>query len=264
MCTFNMTIKPSKLIQLQTRIQELEHLADEVIALSGNLRSGSTVQPKLAIKGQQWYRGARELLVQQAFSGLKEFDNCYQHYETRGSRDRTFRTRTDIEKFINLNSCQQEEYELFERFFRKARSLVHATVDEVLSRELPTVTQLSFELSADEFETAEDLLSQSGESDPLVRASGVIAGVALERHLHTVIDKRSLKIQSNPLTKKKADISDLSNTLFKEGVITGIQKSELDSLFMIRNHCAHPKEDVKFEDVKRLIERGRSLAAVIL
>lgn len=260
-----MTINASKFIQLQRRIQELEQLADEVLSLAEQLKSQSNVQPDLAIKGQRWYRGAREFLVQQGSSGLGEFENCYEHYEKReGERARTLRAHTDIERFLNLNTSNQEEYDLFSRFFRKARALVQSTVEEILSRELPIVTQLSFELSADELGAATELLNQSGKAEPLVRASGVIARVALERHLRTVIDKRSLKIQLNPPTKRKADISDLSNTLSKEGVITGIQKSELDSLFMIGSHCAHPRESVKFEDVKRLIERGRELASVIL
>lgn len=259
-----MTINAGKLIQLQNRIQELEQLADEVLTLAENLRDQNNVQPDLAIKGQRWYRGARELLVQQGLSGLGELESCYQHFDEFGFPARTMRAHTDIERLINANACSHEEYNLFLKFFRKARSIVQSTIEEILSRELPIATQLSFKLSADEFEAARDLLDQSGKADPLVRASGVIARVALERHLHTVIDERALKIQVNPPTKKKADISDLSNTLVKAGIITAIQRSELDNLFMIGNHCAHPKETVTAENVEQLIERGKMLASIIL
>jgi hypothetical protein len=53
-------------------------------------------------------------------------------------------------------------------------------------------------------------------------------------------------------------------TLVKHGVLTAIQKSELDGLFAIGNNCAHPKETVRAQDVDRLIVRGRELASVIL
>jgi uncharacterized protein DUF4145 len=255
----------SKLIHLQNRILALEKLADEVEVLAKKLLiAGSIVQPELANKGQRWYRGARELLVQQGSSGLEEFENCYQWYERRGSKEIVFRAHTDIERIINLKTCQKEEYDLFEQLFRKARSIIQSTDEEVLSRELPVVTQLSFELVANEFDAAQELLNQGGKIDSLIRASGVIARVALERHLHTVINNRNLKVLLNPPTKKKADISDLSNTLVKENVITAIQRSELDGLFMIGNHCAHPNETATFEDVKRLLERAKDLAASIL
>src|SRR4051794_30755550 len=66
------------LAQLRERVRELDLLADQVLLLGERLSKGDEgVQPDLAIKGQQWVRGARELLVQQRYSGLKDFDRCY-------------------------------------------------------------------------------------------------------------------------------------------------------------------------------------------
>jgi hypothetical protein len=47
-------------------------------------------------------------------------------------------------------------------------------------------------------------------------------------------------------------------------VISAIQKSELETLFRIGNHCAHPKEAVKAPDVENLIVRGKGMAATIV
>ncbi len=80
----------------------------------------------------------------------------------------------------------------------------------------------------------------------LIRASGVVARVALERHLFTVIDVRNLTIIINPPNKKKPEANDAIVTL-----VNG-------------NHCAHPRETVTKEDVKRLIDRGRELASIIV
>ncbi len=68
---------PTSLQALQQRVDELEQRAGEVLRLAEQLRDGKPVQPELSIKGQRWYRGARELLVQQQFSGLDEFVGCY-------------------------------------------------------------------------------------------------------------------------------------------------------------------------------------------
>lgn len=98
----------------------------------------------------------------------------------------------------------------------------------------------------------------------LIRASGVVARVALERHLFTVIDVRNLTIIINPPNKKKPEANDAIVTLVKNTVINAIQRSELESLFIVGNHCAHPRETVTKEDVKRLIDRGRELASIIV
>ncbi|NQU77265.1 DUF4145 domain-containing protein [Candidatus Falkowbacteria bacterium] len=262
----------TKLVQLEQRINELEKLANEIVKLAKKLFDGQDVQPKLSINGQRWYRGARELLVQQDFSGLEEFDNCYEHYHMGKRGDYRSRAFSDIEQYINrgtnernkLNPNQGDHLDLFIEFFQKARSLLLSVVDEVLSKELPVVTQLSFTVSADEFTTAEEILKSSNNEEVFIRASGVIARVALERHLHTVIDSRGLQLVLNPPNKKKPTANDLLMTLVKNNIITAIQKSELDSLFAIGNNCAHVKENVKFKDTERMIQRSKELSSIIL
>jgi predicted transcriptional regulator len=61
----------------------------------------------------------------------------------------------------------------------------------------------------------------------------MIGRVALERHLFTVAEAKAVTIEVNPPTKK-ATAQDAMNSLGKAGVITKIQKSELESLFRYR------------------------------
>lgn len=255
----------TKLVQLENRITELEDLASEVDTLAKAARDGMEAQPQLATKGQQWYRGARALLESQKFSGLTEFDTCY---------DRRGQSFTDIQSYINRDFLGRDKfrgkvdanayYSLFSKCFLQARSLLQAVVQEIRSRELPVRTQLSFDVAASEFETAQYLLDEARGDEALTRASGVIGRVALERYLFTVADSRSIAIVVNPPTKKKPGVEDVLQTLLNANVLTGIQKSELDGLFKVGNNCAHPKEVVRAEDVERLIVRGRELASVIL
>src|SRR5215831_11297425 len=65
------------LSHLEKRVKELASLAHEVLDLGQRKSSGEDVQFDLSVKGQRWYRGARELLVQQNFSGLNEFTHYY-------------------------------------------------------------------------------------------------------------------------------------------------------------------------------------------
>ena len=241
-----------KLLQLEQRIQELESIADELVVLAGKQGTGEVVQPQLNTQGQRWYRGAREILVQQKSSSLIEFD---QHY---------FQILRDVITGSILVVGSQMMYTEFVGSLGAARALLIAVAEEIESRELPLKTQLSFAVSADEFERASELVESSGGDEVILRASGVVARVALERHLWTIVDSYGLEVVKNPPTKKKADTQDLLNTLVKASVVTPIQKSEMDSLFTIGNNCAHPKELVIKTDVERLIGRGRELASVIL
>lgn len=169
-----------------------------------------------------------------------------------------------IDRYIALEPGQSATSD-FENFFavpfRKARSLLLSLEAELMSRELPVLTQLSFAVVADEFATAETLLNHRDSNEALLRASGVVARVALERHLFCVIDARSLQIVVHPPTKKKPDVEDVLNTLVKANVITAVQKAHFDSLFKIANNCAHPKEQVVEADVARLIRDGRTAAS---
>jgi hypothetical protein len=64
----------------------------------------------------------------------------------------------------------------------KARAMVLALEWELLSRELPVKTELSFEVVASEMDAATDLLSNAKGDETFVRTAGMVARVALERH----------------------------------------------------------------------------------
>ena len=141
--------------------------------------------------------------------------------------------------------------------------MILGSLERAKSLEFDTLIQLSSALVSDEFETSRQLLDAAKGDESILRAAGVIARVALERHLFTVADARGVTIEINPPNKKKAEGQDVLNSLGKATVITAIQKSELESLIRIGNNCAHPKESVKERDVERLVERAKEMAATI-
>ncbi len=251
---------------LQQRVDELERLADEVLRLAVQVRNGILSHPDLSVKGERWYRGARELLVQQGFSGLNEFDACYNSSlrpESQRPGSRPARSH-DIELYLRVPQVTPEAFAGFSLWFQRARALFVSVLDEVASRALPMRTQLSLAVSADELNKAEEILAHWGGDEVMLRVSGVIARVALERHLFTLAETKAVTVSVNPPSKSNAGVEDVLVSLQKAGVITPIQKSHLDSLFKIGNACGHPRDRVTEVDVKRLIAEGRQLASVLV
>ncbi len=209
------------------------------------------------------------MLASNNFSGLVDFDDCYKHIV------RNSRAFADIGTYIQIglnphregndpfSRSRDEYFGHFAGFFIKAKALLKSLEDEVLSKELPIVSQLSFAVVSDEFDTANSLLKASTD-EPILRAAGAIARVALERHLHVVIESNNIKMILSSSSKKKAESSDLIITLKKNSLITDVQKGQLEYLFRVGNNCAHPREKVDIDDVKKLVEQGRELAAIIV
>ena len=96
----------TELVQVQTRIDELEALAEEVAALAAQLKDHEKVQPELSIKGQRWYRGAREILAQANSTAIAEFEHCYDTSNVKPRAGTPFPRRSfaDIEQYISIGT----------------------------------------------------------------------------------------------------------------------------------------------------------------
>jgi hypothetical protein len=259
---------PSHLKQLEARIKELDKLYAEVLLAAQAHADGD---PKgtadLKQKAEEWYRGARGLLERENFSGLQAFNWCYDAYYP-DIYDKTKMTRafSSISYFIDAGynpMSTKSSLPYFCDTMAKARALLNASVSEVKSRELSVLGELSFVVAADEFETAANLL-QSSQEETIIRASGVVARVALERHFRTVAQEHGVSIVRNPPTKAHPDFTDITLSLKNAGVVTEVQRARLDVLYRIGNNCAHPKETVNRHDVEELIRDGKSFAGIIV
>jgi hypothetical protein len=259
----------SRLKSLQNRIAELNKLSVEVIALGKCLSEGDWIGgSNIAVKAEDWYRGSRALLERENFSGMEEFDLCYRaYYPDVFNKTQMVLDPTCIYAFVYspvLNQMvTQSHYPFFAQKIAKGTALLNACVSEVKSRELPILGDLSFVVASDEFETASNLL-QSSREETIVRASGVVARVALERHIRTVAEERNVTILKKSPHKVHPDFSDITLSLSRASVITEVQRARLETLYKIGNNCAHPKESVKTDDVEELIRDGRSLTALIV
>jgi hypothetical protein len=213
-------------------------------------------QPQLSIKTQTWYFAAHGLLEKLYPDKVEWFEYCFTGSAGMHMFVNTVHPSTD-DQF-------HRDYRDFRGSFATARGLVIGSLERAKSLEYDTLIELSSALVSDEFETAGQLFETAKGDESLLRAAGTIGRVALERHLFVIADAKNVVIEVNPPTKKKAEAQDAIHSLVKAGVITKIQQSEIESLFRIGNTCAHPKEAIKAEDIKRLLQRGKELSATIV
>ena len=254
--------------QLDARIKELDKLyAGVLLSAQAHAEGDPKGSADLKQKAEEWYRGARGLLERENFSGLQAFDWCYEaYYPDIHDKTKMARSFSCISYFIyaGYNSMSTKtNLPFFYETMAKARALLNACVSEVKSRELSLLGELSLVVAADEFETASNLFHSSQE-ETITRASGVVARVALERHLRTVAQERNVTIVKNPPTKAHPDFTDITLSLRNAGILTEVQRARLDVLYRIGNNCAHPKEVVNRHDVEELIRGGRSFAGLIV
>ena len=101
-------------------------------------------------------------------------------------------------------------------------------------KELSLRKLISVDVARTEIEQAEVLFASG-----FHRASGSIAGVALELHLKTLCDINSI------VYKPKDTIEPLAQALYNAKILELIELKRIQYLASIRNKCSHPNNKVE-------------------
>lgn len=254
---------------IETEIEQLESDAEDIEALyteffpmvgthttSGDFSGGGRfwntpsgevedLQRDVSQKFEIWYNSATPLVSEYLPDRLDDFNehysNCKQRIELEGS------ARSDPQDVINNQNSD----------FDSMRNIVQSIPSRIHAEELKVRRQISENISQSELRAARNLFDE-GE----VRASGVIAGVALERYLLMKCENASSEVDF----KHDDGINPLSQKLFEADEIGSTPRSHLEHLADIRADCAHAnEEDPHPDDVQRLLDdaddyiRGRKI-----
>jgi hypothetical protein len=111
------------------------------------------------------------------------------------------------------------------------------------------IHNMEFELQANIFDSELDASKELWKNG-FLRASGVICGVILEKHLKQVCVAHQIKI-----SKKNPTFNDLAESLKNNGIIDVPDWRRIQLMADIRNICCHDKEDEPTKDqVKDLLD----------
>lgn len=194
---------------------------------------------------EQWYAACSQIIQQNVPNRFEEFQDHYGYIKERISLEGE--APLDVEN-AGKNLIDQ---------FHQQRDILHTVPPTLEANHLSAHRQMSKRVAKDEITRSRELLAES-----LPRASGVVAGVALERHLLTKCE------ESDEITNFSHDdgIGNLSNKLYNAGEIDKTTLNSLQTLSSIRADCAHAnQEEPSPHKVRRLIEdtedyiRGRGI-----
>lgn len=196
-------------------------------------------------KYELWYNSARPLVADYIPDRLDNFDERYEEFTERLRLEKD--ARKDTRK--NLNNHNSD--------FDAQRGLLESIPSKVRVEELKVRRQISEEVSQTELDRARTLYDE-GE----IRASGVVAGVALERYLLMKCENAGEDIDYS----YRDGISALTQKLHEADEIDSGAEKHLQHLAEIRADCAHANErEPDEDDVRRMLEdvedyvRGRKI-----
>jgi len=181
-----------------------------------------------------WYISARSLIQEYLPAKLDLFESEYN----------TFKKHLSLEVSASMGSG--ELYNQIIDCFDEQRNLVKSIPAKIRAEKFKARRQISSRIVRDEIQQSRELFNQD-----FVRASGVVAAVALERHLLTVCEN------SENVTNYEANhgLSRLAQTLYESEEISKTVWNDIKALASIRETCAHPEEPKK-EAVRRLINES--------
>lgn len=181
---------------------------------------------------ESWYVQARELVTEYRPEMEEDFKKGFEDFKSI--------------LFLKVNPEAYDSSDALDEItnvFASQQSTLNSVPAKIGVQKLKAKHQLSARMVRDEIQRSRELFG-----DGFIRAGGIVASVALERHLLTMCEESENIDEYSPLH----GISRLSQTLYEGEVINKTDWNDLKALASIRETCAHAEEPEK-EAVRRLI-----------
>lgn len=160
-----------------------------------------------------------------------------------------------MDEFIHFDGMKYKKADrycgILRRTISRQKNLLLSIPPKLETERLKVRKGISDGIITEELYQAKDLWD-----DGNIRAAGVVAGVALERHLLTLCE-----VTERDVDYEYSDgIRSLAETLYQAGEITNTKKNQLGYLADVRNDCAHVNEEEPDKrEVERLIKQAEDI-----
>jgi hypothetical protein len=254
----NLSVLEKDLDRLITESKVLLYsMADDCGALDKKIREKhGDKMPNFKSSYETWYSESMQVIKQILPDRLNDFIHLYKNDKRKGIDYLTY-TMSDymigIQMKNGLGEVTVGPSSGIPKFQQQMKILESAK--QRFKSSLFDIRQIiQADLFDDELHSAVELLKQG-----FIRASGVIAGVVLEKHLGEICCNRNIKI-----TKKNPTISDFNDLLKDTGAYDVPTWRFIQRLGDIRNLCGHNKDrEPTKEEASELIDGVKKITKTI-
>jgi len=188
---------------------------------------------------EKWYNSAFPLVSDYLPDRKEKFEDKYQELVKILQVDLNYIKNSEITSEGTLMKMANDNLTLL-------INIVKSIPDRIASEKLKAKKTISENIVSDEVQKSKQLLDEGH-----VRAAGVVAGVALERHLLTLCESSEQEIEFDHMD----GITSLAQTLSAANEINDDDQRLLEYLSGVRNKCSHAsKEDPKKREVERMLD----------
>lgn len=238
--------------ELEEKIDELVAEIEEINGSLYDLAQNSTSRGKIKTERVDWAKVDEldekyEIWFTQAFTLVSEYVP---------ERRADFREAySDIDELLHFDGMEYTKADsycgILRRVISRQKNLLLSIPPKLEAERLKVRKGVSDEIITEELYQAKTLWD-----DENIRAAGVVAGVALERHLLTLCEVSDREVEY----EYSDGIRSLAETLYNANEITQTTMGQLEYLADIRNDCAHANEEEPDKrNVERLIEQAEDL-----
>lgn len=241
-----------KLEQVEEKINDLVKQLEEINSALYGLAQDSTSGKKIKTDRIDWgtvdeVDEEYEIWYNQALTLVSEYIP-----EREGDFRGAYSDMDELLHFDGMEYTKADRYcGILRRVISRQKNILLSIPPKLETERLKVRKGVSDEIITEELYQAKDLWDEGN-----VRAAGVVAGIALERHLLTLCE-----VSGRDLEYEYSDgIRSLAETLYDAGDITSTKKSQLGYLADIRNDCAHAnQEEPDNREAERLIKQAEDL-----
>jgi hypothetical protein len=191
---------------------------------------------KLAADYESWYNAANELINAYLPKRVNDFESYYKYKKYTGHGGLFF----DIQFNQNYEhpDSKTQAARSIQHQLDCQRNILNSIPGAIKARGMDLLVVISHDLVKSEIDLADHIFKKDKTHEYCLRVAGILAGIALERHLKTRCESETGSLPGSPT------LSPLIDALYKANKITLNQKKYLEAIATTRNDCAHATASV--------------------
>jgi hypothetical protein len=205
---------------------------------------------KLAADYEAWFNAAYELVDAYLPKRATDFEYYYKH-QIPGIGNSGVFYEMQFHQSCNNPNDKSAAAKTIQHQLDCQRNILNSIPGALKAKSMDLLTVISHDVVNSEIDCANYIFKKDKTHEYCLRVAGILAGIALERHLKTKCESELGSLPENPT------LSPLIDALYGAKKITLNQKKYLEAIATTRNDCAHATASVNRTMVGEAISNVR-------